>query len=131
MQRATIHPMSRPTLARSLGVALACGALSLVVVAPTAVTAKPKPLPGGSSGGSGGGGDEEGKSKCKQCDDEFAIKAGACMDTYDKCQLPCPACTTMSNCDNRKPCMAPCNVKFRKCKDDADKIRKECAKSCK
>lgn len=119
--------MSR-RLIRTLATSIACGVLSVVILAPTAVTAKPpQPLPGG---GGGGGSGDEGKSKCKQCDDEFAEKAGKCMDTYDKCQMPCPACKTMSDCDNRKPCMKPCNIKFAKCKEDANKERKECTKGC-
>lgn len=128
MQRATLPPMSR--LARTLGSSLICGLLAFSILAPSGVSAgPPKPLPG-SGGSGGGGGGEEGKSKCKQCDDEFAEKAAKCMDTYDKCQVPCPACKTMSNCDNRKPCMAPCNIKFSKCKEDANKERKECQKGC-
>lgn len=114
-------------MARTVGAALACGALALVTLAPQAVTAKPRPLPSG--GGHGGG--EEGDSKCKQCDDEFTEKAAKCMDVYDKCQAPCPACKTMANCEARKPCMAPCNIKFAKCKDDAFKERQDCEKGCK
>ena len=125
---------TRKTFARTLGAALACTAVSILALAPQAVTAKPKPLPlpsGSSGGGGGGGGGEEGDGKCKQCDDEFTEKASKCMGTYDECQAPCPACKTLANCEARKPCMAPCNVKFAKCKDDAFKERQECEKGCK
>lgn len=113
----------RHPLERTLGVVLTGGLLSVLVLLPTALVAQPKPLPGG--------GGEEGKSKCQQCDDEFAEKSAKCMGAYDRCQAPCPACKTISNCEARKPCMAPCNVKFDKCKDDAFKERKECEKGCK
>ena len=105
------------------GAALVSGVIALVTMAPHAVTAKPKPLPSGSG--------EEGESKCKQCDDEFTEKAAKCMGVYDQCQAPCPACKTMANCEARKPCMAPCNIKFAKCKDEAFEERKDCEKGCK
>jgi len=114
--------MSQRIWKRSLASVLACGVL-VVAFAPTSVTAKgPKPLPGSSGG--------EGESKCKQCDDEYSEKAATCMDAYERCQVPCPACTTRANCENRKPCMAPCNIKFAKCKDEAFKEREQCVKGC-
>ena len=102
--------------------ALASFSVAVATLAPESVSARPKPLPPDHGGG---------ESKCKQCDDEFSEKAAKCLDGYQDCQKPCPACTTRANCDNRKPCMAPCNVKLDKCKDDALEEREDCTKGCK
>lgn len=104
-------------------------------MAPSDVTAQPRPLPlpgggGGGGGGGGSGGEGEGDGKCKHCDKEFAEKAAKCLDTFDKCTNACPPCKTRSNCDARKPCAAPCNIKFSACKEDANKERKQCKKGC-